>query len=441
MWTAASSYSVRLILNSALWLTAAGIMVRGCGAVREMVFAATFGVSRETDLFLLAVTYAMFLPSVLSSALGTALVAQFAKLRSGAGLPGIGELRPLAHGVCLSALAAALATYVFAPVLLRALFGLHGADLEKAVTYSRILAPLGLTMVLSASMDALLNSAKQFFVPGVTSSATPLMMIAAIVFLGYSWGVEAAAWGMIAGGLLEVWVLVATIRRQRRALFASNSAEAGDSQIFWRGVSFLALSSAIAALSPLVDQVFLAKLEVGAITTFSYASKVNSLLIGLFGTAFGVAIYPYLSDLAAQRNTRALTHLAWRIAAFIVPVTLVASLLVFMFSQQLVELLFARGSFTQNDTVLVAGIQRIFAFQLVFYVAGLVAIRVLHAVRASQFVMWIACFGVALNALFDWLFYEWLGAGGIALASVLTSAASLAFSMLFIAAALKRVRD
>ncbi len=440
MWTATPTYSLKLILNSALWLTAAGVLVRGCGAIREIVFAAGFGVSRETDCFLLAATYASLLPTVLGGAVATALIARLARL--GSSLTAASALVPLMRGICLAGAAVATCIYLLAPTLLAALFSLQGADLERTVAYARILAPLGVTMVLSAAMDAVLNSAKQFFVPGITSAATPIFMIAAIVALGGTWGVEAAAWGMVAGGLAEVAVLVLAIHGQRTTLFATHDthARSESGSGFWRAVAFLAISGGIAALAPVIDQMFLAKLETGAITTFNYASKVNSLLIGLFGTAFGVAIYPYLSDLAAQRDTVALRHLAGRITAVVVPVTFLASLLVYVFSHEIVQLLFARGNFTRSDTYLVAHIQQIFAFQLVFYVAGLVAMRVLNALGAADFVLWIACLGIVTGTFFNWLLYERMGASGIALSAVLTSMASLAFALIFIRAAIKRGR-
>jgi putative peptidoglycan lipid II flippase len=416
------------------------MIVRSCGAIREIVFAGSFGVSQETDGFFLALTYATFVPSVLASALTTTIVARLASVSGGQGRPDITSLASLGRGVCVAGLITTLATYVLAPLVLSTLFNLQGANLENAVSFSRILAPLGATMILSASMDAILNSAKQFFVAGVTSAATPVTMIAAIVFFGGGWGIEAAAWGMIAGGIAEVVILAYTIARQRRTLFGEQrlQAAAAENAAFWRGVSFLACSAMIAAISPVVDQVFLSRLETGAITTFTYASKVNSLIIGLFGTAFSVAIYPYLTDLAAQRNTAALTHLSFRISALVLPVTAGASTIVFLFSYEIVQLLFARGSFTEADTSAVAHIQRIFAFQLVFYAAGLVAMRVLNAVGAAAFVFWISCIGVTLNALFDWLLYARMGAGGIALSSVLTSVASLLTALLFIRTALRR---
>lgn len=439
MTTSASAYGIRLIVNSALWLTVAGIVVRSCGAIREIIFASFFGVSKDTDAFFLALTYATFVPLILASALSTSLVTQLANMSRGAALPRGGGLLDLMQKICIAALVAGLGIYFFAPLALPLLFNLEDAELEKAVLYSRILAPLGLTMTLSASLDALLNSAKRFFIAGITSAATPLTMIVAVVYFGEPWGIQAAAWGMTAGGVFEVFILVGVIFLQRRALFSDTTVAsvAPGNVAFWRSVAFLAFSAAIAAVSPVVDQIFLSRLETGAISSFNYASKVNGLLIGLFGTAFGVAIYPYLSDLAAQRDHAGLKHLAWRITALVVPITVVASGLVFFFSYEIVDLLFARGNFTAADTLTVGYIQRIFAFQLTFYVAGLVAMRILNAVGAADSVFWISCIGMTLNALFDWLFYTSMGAGGIAMSSVLTSVASLLFALLFIRAALK----
>ncbi|MGZ8265985.1 MAG: murein biosynthesis integral membrane protein MurJ [Burkholderiales bacterium] len=433
-----SGYALRVIVNSALWLTFASIIVRSCGAVREIVFAGVFGVSKATDAFFLALTYATFVPSILGTALTTALVARLANVNAGSSATDGGTASGVAAQICMAGVLTTVATFALAPVVISTLFGLQGAELDHAVTYSRILAPLGLTMVLAASMDAVLNSAKQFFLPGITAAATPLTMILAIALLSRAWGLEAAAWGMMVGGIAEVLILTWAISAQRAVLWNRSGARpsSGTSAAFWKSVLFLGSSAAVAAISPVIDQMFLSRLEPGAITTFNYASKVNSLLIGLFGTAFSVAIYPYLTDLAARRNPTALKQLALKISALVLPVTIVASTVVFLFSFEIVELLFARGNFTQSDTALVAHIQKIFAFQLVFYAAGLVAMRVLNALNAANFVLWIACIGVALNALFDWLFYQSMGAGGIALSSVLTSVLGLANAVIFIKIAL-----
>lgn len=433
---AASSSSVRLILNTALLLTGLGMIVRASGAVKEILFARAFGVSAHTDAFVLAVTYATFLPTVLGGSISTALIAE----RSRNAAEGIADLATLSAWVLAVACVCGVCVYALAPWVMATFFSLSGEELARAAAYSRVLSPLGFAMVLSLAMAGLLNSEKQFYIAGISALATPVFTMIGILALAPAWGVEAAAWGMVAGALAEVAVLGARIGTQRRTLFAHirRGAATPRERIFWRSVAVLSFAGVVAAVSPVIDQIFLAKLETGAISNLNYASKVNSLLIGLFGTAFGAAIYPYLSDHAARRDLPNLKRLTWKLALVVVPASAATSLLVYVFSYEIVRILFARGNFTDAAALEVSAIQQIFALQLVFYVAGLLAMRVLNAAGAAKFVLVISCIGVAANALFDWLFYESLGARGIALASVLTSVVSLVVSMLFIKPALTR---
>ena len=429
-----SSPSVKLILNTALLLTALGMFVRASGAVKEILFARAFGVSADTDAFVLALTYATFLPTVLGGAVATALVVEQARATASSKT----DLGVLTMWVVAASCLCALLVYALANVAMSTLFSLTGDVLDKATSYARAMSPLGFLMVLSLAMSGVLNAAKQFYFVGISALATPVFMMIGILAFAGAWGVEAAVWGLVAGAFFEVGVLALRISSQRTLFFPRRDGARSRERewLFWRSVSVLSFAAAVAAVSPIIDQAFLARLDTGAVTNLNYASKVNSLLIGLFGTAFGAAIYPYLSDLAAQRDLRGLKRLTWRLAAVVVPISGITSLIVYVFSREIVEVLFARGNFTATAVAEVSAIQQVFAIQLVFYVGGLLAMRVLNAANAARFVLLISCITVVANALLDWLLYESLGARGIALAAVLTSVISLVVSVMLIRPAL-----
>lgn len=449
----ASAHSVRFILNTALWLTALGLVVRASGALKEIVFAGAFGVSAATDAFVVAVTYSTLAPAVIGAAVGTSLVAHLARAhRGGARASGAPRLqaRPLAAGLVAVGLACAAAVYMLAPVALERVFSLEGERLAHAVIYARILAPLGAVFIWTAALDAVLNASKRFYLVALAPLLTPLCIILVVVAGAASYGVEAAAWGMLFGGLAELALLVTRVVAQREILLANTRGEAPDAAsaaasavddtpaVFWRGVAFLSIASGVAAASALIDQIFLARLETGALTRFNYAFKVNSLLISLFGTSFAAVVYPYLSDLAAARNIAGLRQLAVKLAMIVLPITAVVSCAVYVFSYPIVELLFVRGNFTAESAVEVSAIQRVFAVQLVFYAAGLLAGRVLNAMRASRSILLVSCAGLASVAFFDWLLYVRLGAAGVAWSAVITSVVTLAVALALIRVALKR---
>ena len=327
----AAHYSVRPIVHAALSLTALGLLVRASSAFKEIVFAYAFGVSADTDVFVLAGTYAMFLPTVVGGAVATALISGLAT--QGGGIRGRAVFA-ISVWIAVAAVACAAAIYVFAPLVMSLVFGLRGDDLTNAVAYARILSPLGITILLASALSALLNSAKQFYFAGAAAVATPAAILLFIYFFGAKHGVAAAAWGTACGGIVELSVLAARTYARRRLFFTDEPvAELGRTALnFWRSVGILSFATSVSAISAVVDQFFLAKLEAGSITSFNYASKVNSLLIGVFGTAFSVAIYPYLTDLAARRDIVTLKHVTWRLAALVLPAAGAATVAVAYFS-------------------------------------------------------------------------------------------------------------
>lgn len=432
MQAASGAHSVRFIFNTALWVTAVGVLVRGAGAIKEIVFAGAYGVSGETDAFVLAVTYATFPPTVLGGAIATALVAHLANGRSESSKsePQVAYLASIG----IAGLVCGCALYLLAPVGIPALFTIETSRLAHAVRYAQILSPLGAVMVWAAALAACLNSAKQFYVPAISAFATPVAMLVFIAAFGTSWGIAAAAWGLLVGAVAELALLAARLQMQR---FGGDFVRSGATA-FWRSVAVLSLAGAVSTVATLVDQVFLSKLPTGAITQFSYAYKVNSLLVALFGNAFCIVIYPYLSDLAAAHNAAALKRLALKLASIVVPATGAVSLAIYLFSDDIVKLLFLRGNFSEEAALRVSAIQQVFAFQLVFYVGGLLTTRVLNATRSTEMILWIACIGVGAVALFDWQLYQPLGARGIALSAVITSFITLAAGLFFARAALVR---
>ena len=251
---------------------------------------------------------------------------------------------------------------------------------------------------------------------------------------------------MLFGCVAELVLLVSRVVAQRATLFADASSAESDGAaaaedrpvVFWRAVAFLSIATGVAAAAALIDQVFLARLETGALTRFNYAFKVNALLISLFGTSFAAVVYPYLSDLAAARDIAGLRQLAMKLAAIVLPITAVVSCAVYVFSYPIVELLFVRGNFTAESAAEVSAIQRVFALQLVFYAAGLLAGRVLNAMRASRSILLVSCAGLVSVAFFDWLLYSRLGAAGVAWSAVITSVVTLAASLALIRFALVR---
>ena len=127
-------------------------------------------------------------------------------------------------------------------------------------------------------------------------------------------------------------------------------------------------------------------------------------------------LFPTLARLAARNDIaglrRALDGGLRQIAFLLVPAGLVSIVL----AEPIVRLVYQRGEFTAEDTVIVAQCLQAFSIGLVFNGWMLILNRSFYAVQTNWVPTGIAVGAVALNAAFDTVFYR-LGIWGIPLAT------------------------
>jgi putative peptidoglycan lipid II flippase len=146
------------------------------------------------------------------------------------------------------------------------------------------------------------------------------------------------------------------------------------------------------------------------------AFRLYMLPQGVFAVAVTTVLFPTLARLAARGDysglRRALDGGIRQIAFLLVPAALVSIVL----AKPIVELVYQRGEFTSEDTVIVAQCLQAFSIGLVFNGWMLILNRSFYAVQTNWVPTAIALGAVALNALFDTVFYR-LGIWGIPLAT------------------------
>jgi putative peptidoglycan lipid II flippase len=146
------------------------------------------------------------------------------------------------------------------------------------------------------------------------------------------------------------------------------------------------------------------------------AFRLYMLPQGIFSVAVATVLFPMLARLAARGDTAGLRRMLdgglRQIAFLLVP----AGLLSIVLAEPIVRLVYQRGEFTAEDTVIVAQCLQAFSIGLVFNGWMLILNRSFYAVQTNWTPTAIALGAVALNAIFDTIFYR-LGIWGIPLAT------------------------
>jgi putative peptidoglycan lipid II flippase len=167
----------------------------------------------------------------------------------------------------------------------------------------------------------------------------------------------------------------------------------------------------------LVDKSMAAALAPGSVASLNYGNKIIAAVLTLAATAIGTAVMPYFSRMVADNHWKNIRSTVKFYFGIIFSLGIPAVLLIYGLSDPIVATIFQRGSFTAQDTTIVSSVQAFFAFQIPFYVAGMVVVRLISALRANHILMWGAAINLVVNIGFNILFIHYLGLKGIALST------------------------
>ncbi len=222
-----------------------------------------------------------------------------------------------------------LAGILLAPWLIDVIApGFDGEKREATTRLVRILFPGAGLLVFSAWCLGVLNSHRRFFLSYVAPVVWNLAIIAALVGFGGGTGqyqlAAIAAWGSVAGSLLQFGVQLPTVLRLLGGI-RPGPLLAEPVRAVVRNFVPVFVGRGVVQISAYVDTVLASFLPTGAVAAVSYAQVLYTLPVSLFGMSVSAAELPEMSSATGTDAERA-AYLRGRlesglrqIAFFVVP--------------------------------------------------------------------------------------------------------------------------
>jgi putative peptidoglycan lipid II flippase len=408
----------RRVMAAVLTVGAATLALKLVVAGRELAVAYRFGTSDALDAFIIAFLAPSFAINVQIAAFSAALMPTFIRVQ---GQEGEAAARRLAESTLLAACVMLVATsfllLLFDEPLLRLLTS--GFSPEKQALTLRLfhlLLPVILAQGLVKFYGTLINARRRFGLVAAVPLATPVLTVLLLLAAGRA-DAELLVAGVVGGALIELGLLLPLCRRLGLLVLPRwHGLEPATRKVVGQYLPTM-LGALTGGTALMIDQGMAAMLGSGSVATLSYGGKVIALVLAFSARPLSTAILPYLAELAAARDGQQLkrTFHGWLCLTVLLAIPLAAAL--FLFSEPIVRLLFERGAFTAEDTMLVARIQALYALQIPFYLAGVLGARVLNALSLNQVTAVIGVLNCTTNIVFDYVLMQWLGLPGIALAT------------------------
>jgi len=421
------------LFKSASLVSLLTLASRITGLVRELLIAATFGVSALTDAFNVAfripnLLRRLFAEGAFSQAFVPVLAATRAK-------EGDAATRVLIDRVATVMAWALLVTSVLgvlaAPWLVWAMAaGLkqNPEGFDAAVVLTRWMFPYIAFMSLVALAAGVLNTWRRFAVPAATPVLLNLSMIAA-AWWGAPWlgqmGVQpiyALAIGVMLGGVLQLGVQLLALwqlgmlPRIGCSVGAVRSAwhHPGTQNILKLMLPAL-LGVSVAQISLLINTQIASHLVTGSVSWLTFADRLMEFPTALLGVALGVVLLPQLSAAQASDDTVAYSSLLDWGLRLVVLLAVPSAVALLTIAEPLVAVLYNYGAFTTHDVHQTSVALMGYGVGLL----GLIAIKVLapgfYARQDIKTPVRIAIVVLVLTQCMNLVLVPWLAHAGLAL--------------------------
>ncbi len=419
---------------------------RVLGLIREVVFAALFGASRNMDAFLTAFRAPNMLRDLFAEgALSTAFVTTFSQRIATEGDKSAWNLASKVATLTLVFMSAvSLLGVVFAPVLINILA--PGFPIEKAeltVLLTRIMFPFIFLVSLAALVMGMLNAKHVFGMPAMASSFFNLGSIIGGVALCYwldpqpDWrhphfgerGLVGLSIATLIGGFLQLIVQFPSLRRVGfRFCLDFNWRDPGVRTILgMMGPATIAASAV--QVNVAVNSIFASGLGDGPIAWLNIAFRLMQLPLGIFGVAVATVTLPLVSRSAAVGNTGEFRSALAHSIRLVLLLTIPAAIGLIILAEPIIHLIYEHGRFTPYATVQTAAALRFYAIGLAGYSADKVLAPAFYALNKRYVPMFVTLTSIAINFSLNWLFTFYLhwGHRGLAFSTSMVAITNFIF--------------
>jgi len=428
------TFNSQSIRDATVILVSATVLSKLIGFIREVVIAAHFGTSSDYDIYLVAVTLPMVVYTVTRYTLPNIFIPIFSKFKTE-----VNEKRAwsffwvfLNFNLLLFFLVA-LSIFLLSPQLLKMIApGLNPDQISAATILLRIAVIIVVIGGIETVLRGLLHSYKHFIYPAFAPMLYNLVIIVWVVFLSSRLATKALVWGTVSGALLQMMVLgVVFFKRKVRIPFNFRIYEKGIEEAM-KVAPFILLIEGFGQLYVVVDRFFASGLPEGSISALNYANLIFLIPVSVFAIAISTAVFPYLAEEAAKRDWSKLTDIFSKTLKMIIFLTIPISLFLIFFHQPITALIFQRGAFDSQSTLMTSKALVFYALGLFFFSGYALILKMFYSLNLVKILVVANFFSFSLKLISSLILINLLSYKALALTTALAGIFNFCFLFLIL---------
>ena len=419
------------LARSAGLIGLATLASRLLGLARDAAQAFFFATSDKADAFVVATRIPNLLRDLFAEgAMSAAFVPTLTREMSRDGKAAAWRLgSQVINGLMIVTGVLVLLGILFAEPLTRAYaekFALIPGKLDLTVELTRINMPFLLLVAVAAACMGMLNALRKFLIPAtaptmfnVVSILCTVIFVPLFVRLGVE-PVMALSIGLLGGGVAQIAIQWIAIRREgyRHEWRLNLRDPALREMLMLMGPATLGLAAA--QINSYINT-SLATGESGAPTALGYAFRLMYMPIGILGVSIATVAIPELARYATEQKLESMrATVSWGIRMMLM-LCVPATVGLMVLAIPIVELLFERGAFVEEDTWKVAWALLFYAPGIIGYSIVKIASPAFYSLQDARTPVLVSLGTIATNLALNLWLNSIMGFRGLALGTAITA--------------------
>lgn len=400
-------------------LSVGGILIcsKLLGFVKQMILAATYGATIETDLIGLSYGFIGDAQYMFVQVLLTCIVPVYfsAQERSQQ------EAKIFARDTLTVATATAVLLsgliIVTSPWISRLLAPTYSETLLlKLENYICIFAPLLIFFIWSGVSHALLNAEKRFTAGQMEGLYQSIILSIIALTTASQLGVDGLSTGYWIAGVITAAILLLQAKTYIAPFHCHNPFHNPNVCRLLKMVAPLLVGYSAVYVNQMVDKILVSGLEYGTVTAMSYAAVLSNL-VGTFICSICSVLYAHISEQIAKGNQKNVVKLAESSTCLFTLLMLPISVITICQAKDIISIVYGRGAFGEKEVKLAAFVLAGYGFSFIPLVWREIYSQLQYGSQDSRHPTQNSVIGIVINIILSIALCLHLGVFGVAVAT------------------------
>ncbi|MFZ0456589.1 MAG: lipid II flippase MurJ [Ignavibacteriaceae bacterium] len=412
------------IAGASILITTVGLLSKGFGFFREVVYANSYGLETNFDIYLIGAAIPLIINTAVFFLAQNYFIPVYHKENNNISKKSTDFINSSFWLFLISSIAFTLLLYLFTPLIINTY--LPSAENELKELASKIFTIFLLTIPFNAVysiLTAFLQAEFDFKNPAISALFQNIFIIILVYFFDNVLSVYAIPIGYLIGSIIQFIYLYIIASRKDNFIVKKFTLKTSKSWLTNNLFIFIVLIEIINQLYVLIDRYFYGRVEQGGIASLNYSSVLFGLPIAIFSLALSTAIFPQFTKAFNNKDNETLEgHFIKGISMNLLVFIPIAFIFIY-YGDNLIKLMYERGKFTDSDTLMTYKILRIYAFSLIFYASYAIVNKLIYGAGLVKQLLIITAGVFALKVILNFYLvgsYQQEGLAGSTTASYIS---------------------